>query len=222
MELHDGEPGAGPWRTVPLGELVAVVERAAGTPTGRPRVVAVDGSGGSGKSTLVGALHAAVPACAVVGTDEVAWHHSFFGWDDLLADGVLGPVRRGQAVSYRPPAWDERGREGAIEVPAGLGLLLVEDTGAGRTELTHLVDAVVWVRSDAAEAERRALERDVAQGMNGDAEQARRFWDEWMEQEVPFFAAQRPWERACAVVDGTLPTPPPPGHVVLALPPAPA
>ena len=220
MELHDGEPEAGPWRTVALGELVSVLERAAPAATGRPRVVAVDGRGGSGKSTLAAALHAAVPACAVVGTDDVAWHHSFFGWADLLADGVLGPVRRGQGVSYRPPAWDERGRDGAIEVPAGLDLVLVEGTGAGRAELTHLVDAVVWVRCDAIEAERRGIERDVVEGV-GDAEQARRFWDEWQAQEVPFLAAQRPWERACAVVDGTPPTPPPAGHVVLALPPVP-
>ena len=222
MEPPDGEPEAGPWRTATLGELVTVVERAAPAVTGRPRVVAVDGGGGSGKSTLAAALHAAVPASAVVGTDDVAWHHSFFGWADLLADGVLEPVRRGQGVSYRPPAWDERGRDGSIEVPADLDLVLVEGTGAGRTELTPLVDAVVWVRSDAARAERRALERDVAQGVNGDAEQARRFWDEWMEQEAPFVAEQRPWERACAIVDGTPTTPPPAGHVVLALPPAPA
>jgi hypothetical protein len=40
-----------------------------------------------------------------------------FDWADLLAHGVLEPVRRGEGVSFRPPAWRERDRAGAIEVP---------------------------------------------------------------------------------------------------------
>ena len=117
--------------------------------------MAVDGRGASGKSTLANRLCAAVPACTVVSTDDVAWYHSFFGWAELIATGVLEPARRGESVSYRPPAWQERGRAGAIEVPAGRQLLLVEGVGAGRRELTDLLDAVVWVQSDFAEAERR-------------------------------------------------------------------
>jgi len=79
-----------------------VVVRTAGDPVGRPRVVAVDGRGASGKSTLAKRLSAAVPSSVVVSTDDRAWHHSFFGWTVLLAVGVLEPVRRGDAVSYRP------------------------------------------------------------------------------------------------------------------------
>jgi len=106
-----------------LQELLEVVVRTAGDPVGRPRVVAVDGRGPSGKSTLAKRLSAAVPSSVVVSTDDRAWHHSFFGWTVLLAVGVLEPVRRGDAVSYRPPAWRERGRAGAIEVPVGRELL---------------------------------------------------------------------------------------------------
>ena len=42
------------------------------------------------------------------------------------------------------------GRNGSGE------LLIVEGAGAARRELMHLLDAVVWVQSDATEAERRA------------------------------------------------------------------
>lgn len=78
MSLPAGEPAAGPWRVAPLAELLGVLEQVAGTPTGRPIVVAVDGRGASGKSTLAEQLHRAVPASTVVHTDDVAWHHSFF------------------------------------------------------------------------------------------------------------------------------------------------
>ena len=204
MFLPPGEPAAGPWRVAPLEELLEIVVRAAGDPVSHPRIVAVDGRGASGKSTLAKRLAAAVLASAVVSTDEVAWHHSFFGWTELLATGVLQPGRRGEAVSYRPPAWRERGRPGAIEVPAGRELLIVEGVGAGRRELAELLDAVVWVQSDFEVAERRGIARDLGEGVNGDEEETVAFWHEWMAEELVFLAQQRPWERACVVVAGTL------------------
>jgi hypothetical protein len=111
-------------------------------------------------------------------------------------------------------------RPGAVEVPAGLDLVVVEGVGAGRRELTAVVDAVVWVQSDVVEAKRRGIDRDVATGVNGGAAEAVAFWHEWMAQELPFQAEQRPWERACVVVAGTPPLPPGPGQVFLAPPPA--
>lgn len=218
MSLPAGELAARPWRVATLAELLEVVVEAGEVPEGRPRVVAVDGRGASGKSTLANRLCTAVPACAVVSTDDVAWHHSFFGWAELLATGVLEPARRGESVSYRPPAWQELGRAGAIEVPAGRQLLLVEGVGAGRRELTHLLDAVVWVQSDFDVAERRGIARDVVQGVNGDAAAAAKFWHEWMAEELTFLADQRPWERACAIVAGTPPPGLEPDQVLLARP----
>ena len=98
---------------------------------------------------------------------------------------------------------DERGRAGAIEVPAGLELVLIEGVGAGQRALTPHLDAVVWVQSDFAEAERRGIARDIAEGVNGDTEAAARFWHEWMAAELAFVEEQRQWERACVVVAGT-------------------
>ncbi len=220
LTLAPGEPAAGPWRRAPVSELVDLVFAAAGAPAGRPRVVAVDGRSAGGKTTLARRLSEAVPSSAVVHTDDVAWWHSFFDWQDLLAEGVLAPVRAGQAVRYRPPPWDERARPGAVEVPAGLDLLVVEGVGAGRRELAHLLDAVVWVQSDSAEAERRGIARDIAQGVNGDADEASAFWHEWMAEELVFVEEQRPWERACVVVAGTPPWPQAADEVWLAPPPS--
>jgi len=160
---------------------------------GRPRVLAVDGRSGSGKSTLVDRLGATVPGAAVVHTDDVAWHHDFFDWAGLLLDGVLWPWRAGHDVAYRPPAWDARGRPGAITVPSGAPLLVVEGVGAGRRAFAPYLDALVWVQTDRAVATRRGLERD-----GGDVA----FWDEWEARERPFLAADRPWDRAALVVNG--------------------
>ncbi|MEV6286704.1 hypothetical protein [Kribbella sp. NPDC051770] len=197
MQTGFGEPGFEEWEPVGIG---AFAERVLST---RPLVVAVDGRSGSGKSTLAGRLAAAIAGAAVVHGDDVAWNAPMFGWSELLAKGVLEPVRRGEAVSYRPPAWEEHGRGGAIEVPVDASLVVVEGVGVGRRDLAGLVDVLVWVQSDLAEAERQGIARDVASGVNGDAEAAAQFWREWMESEVPFLERDKPWERADFVIAGT-------------------
>lgn len=197
MTLLPGEPHAGPWRRVSADEVLAAVLPRPGASLGPVPVLAVDGRSAGGKTTVAEQLRAAVADAVVVHTDDVAWHHSFFDWVDLLRGGVLEPVHRGRLpVRYRPSAWDERSREGAIEVPATCRLLLVEGVGAGRRELADLVDALVWVQSDVDEARRRGIARD-----GGEA--AEDFWEEWDAEEVPFLADQSPWERADLFIAGT-------------------
>jgi hypothetical protein len=200
---YGDEPSAGPWHPQSWERLAR--ELGGGTPTGRPVVVAVDGHSGSGKTTVAERLAEQVPGAVVVHTDDVAWWESFLDWDHLMAGGILEPARRGEPVGFRPPAWDARGREGAIEVPAGRRLVVVEGVGSSRRSLTPLVDAAVWVQSDYDEANRRGIARD------GGTAEAEAFWWEWMAAENPFLLQDRPWERAAAVVCGT-PSRVPVGH----------
>ena len=102
---------------------------------------------------------------------------------------MLEPVRAGEAVAYRPPAWDARDRPGAVTVPAGLTLLIVEGVGSSRQELAHLLDASAWVQCDLDEIDRRNAVRVQAGEISPAA------FDSWMAEELPFLAADRPWER---------------------------
>jgi hypothetical protein len=159
----------------------------------------------------------------VIHTDSIAWAHSRFGWADLLIDGILTPVHRGEAVSYRPPRWVEHGREGSLDVPAGCPLLIIEGDGAGRREVAHLIDALIWVQADEREAERRGLARerdpDALDMTNKDPGGATFDNAEWMAEEIPFNAAQRAWERADIIVCGTPQIPHDPGTEIVAAPP---
>jgi hypothetical protein len=209
LQLAPEEPEAGPWRTEPLTVLVqSLTQRVPGRITsGRPVIVAIDGRSNSGKTSLATRIGDAVPGSTIIHTDDIAWEHSRFGWDDLLIHGILVPAQRREAVSYRPPRWVEHGRAGSLVVPAGCPLLIIEGDGAGRREVTYLIDALVWVQSDEREAERRRHARDLNPGALDMANQALAGSAPdhagWMAEEVPFNAAQRTWERADVIVCGT-------------------
>jgi hypothetical protein len=209
LQLAPEEPEAGPWRVELLSTVVsAVIKRGPDrSSSGRPVVLAVDGRSNNGKTTVAARIREIVPGSVVIHTDDIAWEHSRFGWADLLIDGILVPARRGRAVSYRPPRWDEHGREGSIEVPASCPLLIIEGDGAGRREVAHLIDTLIWVQADEREAARRSAARVAnppAADLANEAADGASFDEEgWMTEEIPFNAAQRTWERADIIVCGT-------------------
>jgi hypothetical protein len=176
---------------------------AAGDPPSRPRILAVDSRGGSGKTTLADHLRQLLPGVAVVHSDDVAWNHSRFGWDDLMLAGILEPLHAGRDVHYQPPAWQPHGRSGYIDVSADTSTVIIEGVGASRHQVAHLLDLAIWVQSDFAGAKRRGIRRDmVDHGLDEAA--ALQNWDDWDAEEVPFLLQDRPWERA-AVIAATAP-----------------
>ena len=202
LQLASEEPEGGPWRAEPLTAVVKALlslgdGRAAGS---RGVVLAVDGRSSSGKTTLAARMQDAIANSAVVHTDDIAWWHSRFGWADLLINGVLVPFHHGEPVSFRPPRWAEHDRQGSIEVPARYPVLVIEGVGAGRPEVSHLVDALVWVQADQREdrapepGARRAARRGAdGQGPSGVDSRG---------GSVPGQSG-RPWNRANLLVAGT-------------------
>jgi len=62
MRLHPGEVEAGSWQVELLDSVLRRLCEMPPEVQGRPRVVAVDGRGGAGKTVLVERLQKAVPA----------------------------------------------------------------------------------------------------------------------------------------------------------------
>ena len=197
MRVGPGEPAVERWDVVPIGALVDSVLGPQSPPTELPQIVAVDGRSGGGKSTLAAQLQRHIANAVIIHTDDVAWHHSFFDWCDLLIDGVLRPARANRKVDFRPPAWVRRGRQGSISVGEACEVIILEGVGASRREIWPWLTASIWIQSDMDAAERRGLARD------GDTAEAQRFWREWMREENAFLELQQPWLRAAAIVNGT-------------------
>ncbi len=197
VRLHPEEPEARAWEPLADDELALRVNSM--LPADGKVLILVDGRSGAGKSTFAARLGRLLGG-VVVHSDDIAWHDDPIDWADLLVDGVLEPWRQGESVSFRPPRWVARGRQGAVEVPPGR-VLLVEGVGVSRASLADRAELVVWVQSDHEEARRRGIERDV--GFGRTPAEAEAFWDEWMRSEDPFLADDRPWTRAALLVNGT-------------------
>ncbi|WNV83786.1 hypothetical protein [Umezawaea sp. Da 62-37] len=201
MRLHAGEVEAADWHVEELSNVLRRLREAAPDVTGRPLLVAVDGRGGAGKSTLVQRLCEFVPASGVVHTDDIAWNHACFDWGQLLTEHVLKPLHRGEAVEFRPRAWTDHDRPGTIRVPAGTDVVWIEGTGVIRTELAPWLDASIWVQGDLDEQERRLAARD------GDSAAQRQHIAAWLAEELPFLLREQPWRKATIVVAGTIDLP---------------
>lgn len=181
------------WQVVPLAGLGRRL-----LPARRPglRVVAVNGHSSSGKTSLADRLAATLPGCAVLHTDDLAWHQGVFGWDELLLTDVLPVVRSGRPLRYRPPAWVARDRSGAVELPGDLTVLVLEGVGASRPSLAEALDVVVWVETDEPTRLARDLPRVAAGEISPDS------YRSWMAEENDYTTRSRPWERADLVVHG--------------------
>ena len=212
IQLQPEEPAVTQWQVSATDELVAHLLNLVGTPQGRPAIIAVDGRGGSGKTTLTTALAAAVPGAQAFHLDDLIWNEPLYDWDQLYVD-TLTQLRRAGSLDLVPDKWREHGREGSIRIPAGSPLVLVEGTGAGLAAVRSLIDAHVWVQTGDDVAERRGIKRDIAEGVNGDAEESVRFWHWWMAGERLFFAKDRPWRRADVIVSGDAPAGVEPGEI---------
>lgn len=159
----------------------------------RTRIVAIDGLGGAGKSTLAARLSQLVALGRIVHTDDFAsWEEPIEWWPRLLAQ-VLEPLGRNEAAHYQRFDWERRELAEWHEVAPG-GVVLLEGVTASRAAFRPYLTFSIWVETPRNERLRRGLIRD-GEGALGQ-------WEEWMAAEDAYVAAERPVERADLVVAG--------------------
>ena len=176
--------------------VAAVVDlaRRCQPPTGMgPAVIAIDGLGGAGKSTLAVRASRALAGTPMVHTDDFAsWDDPLRWWPRLL-EQVLRPLSEGHAACYQRYDWDER-RLAEWRELSPCGLLILEGVGCSRRELRGYLAAAVWVAAAQPERLRRGLARD--------GEDAHDRWAQWQAEEDRYLTRDRPDQAADLVVDG--------------------
>jgi uridine kinase len=162
-------------------------------------VIAIDGHGAAGKSTIAAAV-AEVTRATLVHTDDFfdpaaprePGLSGYYDWRRLRAE-ALEPLRAGRAAEFRRFDWERgRGLDGIVRVTPG-PLLVLEGVFSASPELSDLVSRSVFV--DTPEPER--LRRLRAQTTPSE-------WDdEWLRAEQAYYGLIRPPSSFDLIVSGS-------------------
>jgi len=175
-------------------------------------LVAIDGLGGAGKSTLTQLLGQQLKTLgwivAVVKHDDFYLPSnqrenqttrtigSDFDWE-RLRDQVLIPIREGRSAHYQRYDWEADVLAEWHTISAS-DVVLVEGVYTMRRELTNLYDLKIWVECP------RAIR--LARGIARDGEKARTIWEQdWMPKEDYYIKTHPPRKRADLFVNGATP-----------------
>ncbi|PKV81059.1 cytidylate kinase-like protein [Nocardia fluminea] len=127
-----------------VDDLAALLERT--TPRlGSTKLVAVDGPGGAGKSTLATQLAAACTATLLHTDDFASWDNQFDWWP-RLEQQILSPIARGRAGRYQRYDLGHKDFGGWHDV-APPAVLILEGVSAARAAVRDRLSLLVWVQT---------------------------------------------------------------------------
>ncbi|QNG36551.1 hypothetical protein F1C76_08080 [Geodermatophilaceae bacterium NBWT11] len=167
-----------------------VLER---TPRSPVSVVAIDGPGGSGKTTLAALLAEALGGAPVVHTDHFATPASPLDWWPRVIEEVLSPLREGKPVAFRPYDWAGGRLDGRVEIKP-VPVVILEGVSASRLVFRPFLAYSIWI--DTPRAER------LARGIARDGEASREQWAVDMAHEDAYMARERPEIHADLILSG--------------------
>lgn len=175
-----------------LQRLLQAARQARAPEGAETRIVAIDGPGGAGKSSLAAWLAEELPATAVIHTDDFASWDNPLDWWPALIEHALAPLAAGAAARFQPTSW--AGEEHAPVVIEPGGTVLLEGVSATRNAFRPYLAYTIWVETERAVRLRRGIDRD--------GEDARAQWERWMAEEDDYIARERPADHVDVVVRG--------------------
>ena len=127
-----------------------------------PRVFAIDGVAGSGKTTLASKLQSDIHGSQVVHMDDL-----YSGWRDPLSqeltvrvfNEILNPFLKGTEVIYRKFNWHQNVFDETIKI-ASTKTLILEGVGSGQSAFRNMLSRIIWVEFDAESGFERVIARD--------------------------------------------------------------
>ncbi len=166
-----------------------------GVPT---KIVAIDGAGGAGKSTLAGKLSSELDNCPIVHTDDFATWDVPLLWYPRMIEQVLEPLKQNRTARYQKFDWNVKQLGEWLEVSAG-GIVILEGVSSARKEFRPYLSFSIFVQTPPELRMKRGLERD--------GESARDQWVIWRKQEDAHFASDATKNFVDVIVSGDPPAP---------------
>ena len=157
-------------------------------------IIAIDGLGGAGKTTLSEKLAAELNNAPIIHTDDFASWDNPLNWWLRLLEQVLEPLGRNESGRYQRYDWDRQVLAEWYDVPVTRYLVL-EGVSASRSAFKPFLAFSIWVETPREERLRRGLARD--------GESAHEQWARWMAEEDAYLKDEQPAQRADLLVPGS-------------------
>ena len=166
-----------------------------------PILIAVEGYGGSGKTTFANALAKELGDACVISMDdfivkekltELSWDKG--GFDrKRLEDQVLKPLKRGEKARYQKLMWTDNSLSDFIESP-NTRYVIIEGISSYHPGIAHYYDYKIWIDTPMHIAKERGHARD---GSNENAQ----FWDLWEANDIAYQQKYHPERIADFIFD---------------------
>ncbi|MDA0207966.1 MAG: (d)CMP kinase [bacterium] len=166
-------------------------------------IIAIDGHGGSGKSSLGRMLGEKLHATVFHTDDFASWDNPTEWYEDMI-EQVFIPIENGvKTLSYELSVWEKGKSRGKIENQPVTNIIIVEGVGASRAEFRKYLDFSILVDVPESICIERGVSRDLADMPHKSKTEIRKLWLDWMEEERKYFSKHQPKENADVILDGT-------------------
>lgn len=160
-------------------------------------LVAIDGRGGSGKSTLSVKLVENLHDVNVVHLDDFAYPETD---RQRLLNQVINPLENNNPARYQRFDWGTKQLAEWHDIKPG-GIVIVEGVSTLHDVLYKHFDFKIWIECPAEVGFNRGLSRDL----NVYKVNTKDDWiNKWMPEEKKYIEEHKPQEKADFIVDGTI------------------
>ena len=169
----------------------------------KPIIIAVEGFGGSGKSTFATKLKDELGNAYVVEVDD-------FFLKDVKSDAtksnfdrkrlkqqVLLPARNGQPIAYQKLEWDTNSLSKSVKVPQ-VSFIIIEGVSSFHPSIVGYMDYKIWLEVPGEVAKERMIKRDMTFG-----DDHGELWGHWTKTYQDYKDLYHPEELADFIFDNS-------------------
>lgn len=173
--------------------------------TGTVKLVAIDGRGGSGKSTFARLLADKLQA-SIVQTDDFAGWDNTLDWWPLFIEKVFDPICEGaKTLSYERSKWWENHHPEPVKNQRVTPIMILEGVSSLRKEFRPYISVGIFIDTPKEVCLQRGLDRDEGNNTGKSTADLTKIWEEWQRDENEYFARDDPMSFANFVITGTQP-----------------
>ena len=168
------------------------------------KLVAIDGHGGSGKTTLAKELGEILGAEILHTDDFASWDNPLDWWQGFV-EKIFKPIQQGaETLNYPRSSWYKDHMRTPVKNQPVTPIMILEGVSSARKEFRPYLTYAIWVETPKDICMKRGMSRDLENKESGKTyEEIVADWEKWHKYEDEYVKRDNPREFADVEVSGT-------------------